>query len=179
MKRLTAPNFTSASQKTKLVGAFARLVRQNRLSYEQFNLICRAVRKEMELVRPRRARHLPKLLPDASLKAFYSCVDESGDLQHQIMLRLLFYTAVRASELASIAVDDVDIEARKILIESGKGDRDRYILFPDSFGLILKAHLAAHPDYRSLFESRQRRRYSDRRIQQIVKYYAEKAGMTE
>lgn len=81
-------------------------------------LICRAVRKEMQLLRPRRARHLPKLLPDASLKAFYSAVDDSGNLQHQIMLRLLFYTAVRVSELASIAVDDVGIEARKIRRQS-------------------------------------------------------------
>jgi integrase len=179
MKRPTAPTFTSATQKAKLVGAFARLVRQNRLSYEQFNLICRAVRKEMQLVRPRRSRRLPKLLPDASLKNFYETVDKSGNLQHQILLRLLFYTAVRVSELTGMAVDDVDIEARKIFIASGKGDRDRYILLPDSFALILQSHLAAHPDNRYLFESRHRKRYSARRIQQIVKHYAEKAGITE
>src|ERR1022692_4413479 len=193
MKRPTAPTFTSATQKAKLVGAFARLVRQNRLSYEQFNLICRAVRKEMQLVRPRRSRRLPKLLPDASLKNFYETVDKSGNLQHQILqtvdksgnlqhqilLRLLFYTAVRVSELTGMAVDDVDIEARKIFIASGKGDRDRYILLPDSFAFILQSHLAAHPDNRYLFESRHRKRYSARRIQQIVKHYAEKAGITE
>jgi integrase/recombinase XerD len=124
-------------------------------------------------------RRLPRLLPEASLKAFYNAVDRSGNLQHQIMLRLLFYTAVRVSELASIAVDDVDIEARKIFISAGKGDKDRYILFPDSFALILKAHLAGHPDNRYLFESRHRKRYSSWRIQQIVKYHAEKAGITE
>ena len=180
MKRPTAPSCAPATPKAnKLVAAFTRLVRQNRLTYEQFNLICRAVRKEMELVRPRRSRRLPKLLPDASLKAFYETVDKAGNLQHQIMLRLLFYTAVRVSELTSMALDDVDIEARKIFIEHGKGDKDRYILFPDSFALILQSHLATHPDNRYLFESRHRRRYSARRIQQIVKHYAEKARITE
>ena len=133
----------------------------------------------MELRRPKRSRRLPKLLPDASLKVFYETVDKAGNLEHQIMLRLLFYTAVRVSELTSMAVDDVDIEARKIFIDAGKGDRDRYILFPDSFALILQSHLAAHPDNRYLFESRHRKRYSARRIQQIVKYYAEKSGITE
>src|ERR1022692_3875197 len=117
----------------------------------------REVRKQMELRRPRRSRRLPKLLPDASLKAFYETVDKAGNLQHQIMLRLLFYTAVRVSELTDMAVDDVDIEARKIFIEHGKGDKDRYILFPDSFALILQSHLAAHPDNRYLFESRHRK----------------------
>src|ERR1017187_4525644 len=179
MKRPTGPTFTSATQKAKLVTAFARLARQNRLTYEQFNLICREARKQMELRRPRRSRRLPKLLPDASLKAFYETVDKAGNLQHQIMLRLLFYTAVRVSELTSMALDDVDIEARKIFIEHGKGDKDRYILFPDSFALILQSHLAAHPDNRYLFESRHRKRYSARRIQQIVKHYAEKVGIAE
>lgn len=179
MTRQIRLNFTSPTEKAKLISAFCRLVRHHRLTYEQFNLICRTVRREMEMVRPRRSRRLPKLLPVSSLKAFYDAVDQSGSLQHQIMLRLLFYTAVRVSELTGVAVDDVDLEARKIFIAAGKGDRDRYILFPDGFALILKAHLAAHADNRYLFESRHRKRYSARRIQQIVKYYADKAGIVE
>jgi hypothetical protein len=99
--RPTAPTFTSPNLKTKLVGALARLIRQNRLTYDQFNVICREVRKEMELRRPRQSRRLPKLLPEASLKAFYEAVDKAG-----------------------------------------KGDKDRYILFPDSFALTLQSHLA-------------------------------------
>ncbi|MBI3697182.1 MAG: tyrosine-type recombinase/integrase, partial [Acidobacteria bacterium] len=50
------------------------------------------------------------------------------------MLRLLFYTAVRVSELASIRVDAVDLDAGKVFIERGKGDKDRYILFPRASG---------------------------------------------
>jgi hypothetical protein len=38
-----------------------------------------------------------------------------------------------------------------------KGDKDRYILFPDSFWPTLKAYLLAHPDNCHLFESRHRR----------------------
>ena len=34
----------------------------------------------------------------------------------------------------------------RIFVERGKGDKDRYILFPDSFRLALKSHLAANPD---------------------------------
>jgi hypothetical protein len=43
------------------------------------------------------------------------------------------------SELTNIRVEDVDLEACKIFIELGKGAKDRYILFPESFRLILKA----------------------------------------
>jgi len=58
-------------------------------------------------------------------------------VQHEILLKLLFYTAVRVSELVQIEVGDVDLEACKIFINRGKGAKDRYILFPASFRLVL------------------------------------------
>lgn len=170
-------DFADAKVKAKLVSHVKALIRRYRLDCAQFDLLCRQVRKEMGLRRPARSRHLPKLLPKTSLRAFYDAVDQGDNLQHQIMLRLLFYTAARVSELTAIRVEDVDLDAGKIFIASGKGDRDRYIVFPDSFRLILKAHLAAHPDYRYLFESRQHRAYSTRRVQQIVQEYAELAAI--
>ncbi len=93
--------------------------------------------------------------------------------------RSRFYTAVRVSELVNIAVDDIDLDGCKIFIERGKGDKDRYILFPEAFRLILKSHLAAHPENRYLFESRQRTRFSTRRVQQIVSRYAQRAELPE
>jgi integrase len=179
MRAENGTTFTDANQKAKLISHFARLVRRFRLDYRQFEVVCKAVRKETGLQRPARSRRLPRLLPEASLRKFYEAVDESGNLAHQIMLRLLFYTAVRVAELVGIRVEDVDLGAGRIFIERGKGDKDRYILFPDSFRLLLKAYLAANPDNEYLFESRHRRPYSTRRVQQIVRGYAAKAGIAE
>jgi integrase/recombinase XerD len=179
MNRENAPHFESADSKAKLVSVIARLVGRHRLDYVAFQAVCKAVRKEAGLRRPPRSRRLPRLLPEESLRKFYEAVDGSGNLQHQIMLRLLFYTAVRVSELVNISVDDLDLEGGRIFIESGKGDKDRYILFPDSFRLTLKAYREANPDNRYLFESRQRRPYSPRRVEQIVHDYAAQAGITE
>jgi integrase/recombinase XerD len=95
------------------------------------------------------------------------------------MLRLMFYTAVRVSELVNIAVEDIDLEACKIFIDRGKGDKDRYILYPESFRLILKSHLATNPKNRYLFESRQRTKFSTRRVEQIVTEYASLAELPE
>ena len=49
------------------------------------------------------------------------------------------------SELVHIEVGDVDLDACKIFINRGKGAKDRYILFPASFRLVLKSHLHAAP----------------------------------
>ena len=175
----TEQHFTSAIGNAKLVREIARLVRRARLDYEGFRRVCAQVRKEVGLRRPGRSRHLPKLLSESGLRRFYEVIDQAGNLQHQIMLRLLFYTAIRVSELTNIRVNDVDLDACKIFIESGKGDKDRYILFPDSFRLTLKAPLAANPQNRYLFESRCRTKYTSRRVQQIVADYAAAADLPE
>jgi integrase/recombinase XerD len=94
-------------------------------------------------------------------------------------LRLLFYTAVRVSELVHIRVADVDTAQCKIFIDQGKGSKDRYILYPTSFSLVLRAHLQAHPQNRYLFESRHHTSYTPRRVQQIVQEYRVRAGITQ
>jgi integrase len=100
-------------------------------------------------------------------------------VQHEILLKLLFYTAVRVSELVHIEVGDVDLDACKIFINRGKGANDRYILFPASFRLVLKSHLHAAPRNRYLFETRRFGLFTTRRIQQIVQGYREMAGITQ
>ena len=172
-------DFAGANTSAKLVRAISNLVRRARLDYEGFRGTCAQVRKAVGLRRPRRSRRLPRILPEVSLRRFYQEIDRAGNLQHQIMLRLLFYTAVRVSELVNVAVHDIDLEGCKIFIERGKGAKDRYLLFPESFRLILKSHLAAHPDNRYLFESRQRTKFSTRRVQQIVSRYAQRAELPE
>jgi integrase len=104
-------------------------------------------------------------------------VDQAEDVQHSLMLRLLFYTAVRVSELCKIEVADVDLEACKIRVNQGKGSKDRYVLFGKSFATALRTHIAAHPNNRWLFQTARSGKFSTRRVQQIVKLYAEKAGV--
>lgn len=171
--------FAGANGSAKLVRAISNLVRRARLDYEAFRRVSAEVRREIGLRRPRRSRRLPRILPEFSLRRFYQEIDRAGKLQHQIMLRLLFYTAVRVSELVNISVDDIDLAGCKIFIERGKGNKDRFILFPESFRLILKSHLAANPKNRYLFESRQRTKFSTRRVQQIVSRYARMAELPE
>jgi integrase len=57
---------------------------------------------------------LPPILPESSLKKFYEVIDQAGDLQHQIMLRLLFYTAVRVSELTAVKVEGIVARGHQI-----------------------------------------------------------------
>lgn len=133
--------------------------------------------RECTLKPAKKGHRLSKVLNQDDFRRFYEVVGRADDVQHSLMLRLLFYTGVRVSELCRIEVGAVDLEACKIRIEQGKGSKDRYVLFGKGFATALRTHIAAHPDNRWLFQTRRHTKYSTRRVQQIVSLYAEKAGV--
>ena len=69
------------------------------------------------------------------------------------------------------------MHCRKCGPDKGKGDKDRYVLFGTSFATALRTHIAANPNNRWLFQTRRNSRFTTRRVQQIVKAYAEQAGV--
>jgi integrase len=164
--------------KSKLVARVARLVRQAGLGYDEWKYVARRVRQKCDLHPAAKPKKLPRVLTAEQFRKFYQVVDAAEDVQHALMLRLLFYTAVRVSELCAIEISDIDLENCKIFVNQGKGSKDRYVLFGKSFAMAIRAHIAAHPDNRYLFQTRRCGRFSTRRVQQVVKLYAERAGVT-
>jgi integrase len=167
----------NAKAKSVVITRIARIVRKAGLDYDGWRYVSKMVRKQCSLTSKRKPKRLPKVLTAEDFRRFYAVVDRADDVQHGLMLRLLFYTGVRVSELCNIEVAHVDLENCKIFVEQGKGSKDRYVLFGKSFATALRTHVAAHPDNRWLFQTRRNTRYSTRRVQQIVSLYASKAGV--
>jgi integrase len=163
--------------KSKMVVRIVRLVRAEGLSYDDWRYISRRVRQLCDLRPDKKPIKLPRVLNADEFRRFYQVVDRAEDVQHAIMLRLIFYTGVRVSELCRIEVAEIDLENCKIFINRGKGSKDRYVLFGKTFATALRTHVAAHPNNRWLFQTRRSSKFSPRRVQQIVKKYAEQAGV--
>lgn len=161
------------------IRAVVNAARRDRLTYNTFVEDCKLARQQLGLKRPSRFHHLPQLIPEDALRRFYKSIDQSENLLHQIMLRLLLFTGVRVKELVAMKVSDVDLPALKIFIDSGKGDKDRYVLFPAKFRLVLQTYLHSHPQNRYLFESRLKTKFSTRQIRYIVTDYREQAGIPQ
>lgn len=164
--------------KSEIVDQIARIVRKHGLDYEGWRYISKRVRQKCELRPAKRPKKLPRVMNSDGFRRFYKVVDQAEDVQHSLMLRLLFFTMVRVSELCNVQVADVDLENCKIRINRGKGAKDRYVLFGKTFATALRTHIAAHPTNRWVFQTRRNSKFSSRRVQQIVKWYAEKAGVT-
>ncbi len=155
----------------------AKIVGQEGSDYEDLRYAYRRVRELLDLKPAKKAEKLPRILSEDDFRKFYREIEKANNLQHELMLKLLFFTGVRNQELENIKVSDVYLDENKIFIEKGQGSKDRYVLFNQDFKLALKSCMQSHPKNRSLFQTRNNTKYTPRRIQQIVKYYAEKAGI--
>jgi integrase/recombinase XerD len=173
------PNEMTQNQKPKseIVSRISRIVRRAGLDYEAWRYVSKRVRKECDLSPATKVRRLPKVLTSEDFRRFFEVLDRNDDIQHSLMLRLLFFTGMRVSELCNTEIADIDLDSCRIRVNLGKGGKDRTVLFGKSFAVALRSHIASHPDNRWLFQTRRNTRYSTRRVQQIVSCYAEKAGV--
>ena len=170
-------NGMAKSFKAEIVAQVAKIVRRAGLDYDGWRYVAKKVRQKCDLRPAKKPTKLPRVLTADEFRRFYQIVDRAEDVQHALMLRLMFYTGVRVSELCRIEVADVDLEACKIFVNQGKGSKDRYVLFGKGFATALRTHIAAHPTNRWLFQTQRNGKFTTRRVQQIVKKYAEEAGV--
>jgi integrase/recombinase XerD len=162
------------STKERAIKKIARIVKQEGWDYEDFRYAYRRVRKILDLQPSKKPKKLPRILSEEDFKRFYREIEKSDNLQHELMLKLLFFTGVRNQELVNIKMSDVYLDENKIFIEQGKGSKDRYVLLNQNFKTAIKVYIKSKPKNRFLFQTRNNTKYTTRRIQQIVKYYAEK-----
>ena len=161
-----------------------KLVRQLRPQhpdYQYLKQVFQHIRTVLEVTPANKEKRLPELLTDQELMVFYDAVFRARNRKHAVMIKLLIFTGVRNAELAQIRLMDIDLEGLRIRIEQGKGKKDRYVLIPASFRGELMQYVESQKERKAthLFESNRLKPYSTRRVRQIVKQYAESAGITK
>lgn len=164
-------------------GEFVRLVKRHDITITEMDAICRYVRRTTGISTERRRlpRKLPKVMTETDVAQFFAAIDKTGTLAHQLIFRILYYTGVRISELCGIKISDVYLDEGRIFIEQGKGKKDRYVLIPERFRLTLKSYIEQiqhrNAEQVYLFESKQKRAFSTRRIQMLSGDYSAAAGI--
>jgi integrase/recombinase XerD len=159
----------------------ANQLRSQRPDYHYLKHVFANVRDILEVTPDSKEKRLPELLTDQELISFYDTVFRTRDRKHAVMIKLLIFTGVRNAELAMIRLIDVDLDGLKVRIERGKGSKDRYVLIPASFRGELMQYIENQKEKMAtyLFESNRLKPFSTRRIRQIVKHYADSAGITK
>lgn len=158
----------------------AKLLKSERADYPYLKSVFRALRTELEISVPQKKERLPEVPSEDDIRRFYQAVWNCRNFADMVLIKTLFYTGVRVSELVSIRIIEVDVERCQICITRGKGNKDRLVPFPSSFRELLALHMeqmrAKGAIY--LFESVRKYKYTDRGVRKMLARYADTAGIT-
>jgi len=143
--------------------------------------------EHLPIVNPVRRSHvlkmskpLPRHLRDEQVDAFFVVVKGHRD---RAMFMLMLRCGLRVEEVANLCLGVVDFKQRKIIIEDGKGSKDRIVYMSNDAFLALTDYLRVRPPARSnrifLVEKGicTGNPISIRGIQKRMEYYAHRAKL--
>lgn len=161
----------------QIVNYAVRKIKDENLSYDDFQRAAAEIRRKAKLQKPKRGRRLPRLLSEQELNMFFRAVARHPNSENELMFRLLLATACRVEEFTRIRKRNIDFNEYRIFIEAGKGDKDRYVPFPRELALPMRQQFNFVQEY--LFESLPGKPYSPRAIQMRMDKFAREAGLVD
>jgi site-specific recombinase XerD len=99
----------------------------------------------------RQPRKLPVVLSPAEVARL---LDGAANLKYKAALSIAYGAGLRAAELVSLKVSDIDSTRMVIRVEQGKGRKDRYAMLSDHLLHLLRAYWAASRPQGWLFPGR-------------------------
>ena len=92
------------------------------------------------------SRPLPRHLRDEQVKNFFEVVNGPRD---RAMFMLMLRCGLRVEEVANLAIGAIDVNRRTVLIEDGKGAKDRVVYMSNDALNVLAAYLRVRPASRA------------------------------
>lgn len=89
------------------------------------------------VTRARRARRLPVVLSHAEVLRMLACMRRDM----RLLAELMYGSGLRVTEVCRLRVRDIDFAQQAITVRSGKGDKDRVTVLPQSLDPALRARI--------------------------------------
>ena len=139
-----------------------------------------------QLDSPRVKKNPPKALPPADVVRLLSVATRATGpkaLRDQAILQLLYATGMRVTELVSLQVGDVDLEAGVVTCCERSGGSRQVPIDPEAIACLSiylaagRAELVRDPDERALFLNHRGRQLTRQGLWLIIKTYAQEANL--
>ena len=134
---------------------------------------------------PRKDKNLPRYVNDSDIDKMFMIPDTRKPIgqRNLVIIRMLYATGVRVSELVNIKIKDINISERTIRI-LGKGSKERIVIFGINTSRELKKYLddgrrkldVRNSEY--LFLNKDGNRLSDRYVRKIIDDIIVKASIS-
>lgn len=159
-----------------IINLIAKNFAKENVTYSQSQYIFKEVRKKLELKPEKKNKGTVKRLSRKEYQNFINAAYEKSS-QTGLMMQTLFETAARVDEFTSLNVDDVYFEELRIVIRFGKGRKRREVPIEEHLARLLSTHLKERKTG-PIFRTQRGTRFTNRRIQQIVREIAEAADIS-
>jgi integrase/recombinase XerD len=127
--------------------------------------------------RPRKMHPLPPIL---SAEEALAVVEALDNLKHKTMLRMLYATGLRVSELCALKIADIDSARMVVHVRRGKGFKDRCVPMSQTLLDNLREYWRAYRPKTALFESQHTGvPISARTLQAVFAQAKKKAGINK
>jgi len=100
-------------------------------------------------------------------------------LRNKAMMSLMLHCGLRLSEVTNLRPGNINLTKGKLRVESGKGNKDRDLAIPEYLTDLLDSWRKKRPQGDYFFSTLKGKKLSDRYVQNMVKRYAQKAGITK
>lgn len=129
-----------------------------------------------DLPYPRKEEKLPEILSVEEVQKIFSV---NKNFKHQAIISLLYGCGLRVSEVINLKITDVDSSRMVINIRCAKGNKDRQIMMGQDLLSLLRNYFKEFSPKEFLFNGQRGLQYSESSINQFLKYYARKSGISK
>ena len=100
-------------------------------------------------------------------------------LRNKAMMSLMLHCGLRVSEVVNLRPGNINLTKGKLRVENGKGNKDRDLAIPEYLTDLFDSWRKKRPESSFFFSTLKGKKLSIRYLQQMVKRYAHKAGITK
>jgi site-specific recombinase XerD len=129
---------------------------------------------DLSALRPKKDRKLPTVLSKKEVINLLQC---TKNLKHRAVLALIYSSGLRIGEILSLRVSDIDADRKHLLINSGKGRKDRRVILAESILPLLYNYLHTYKPRVYFVEGRNGRPYGAESIRAFLKKSCSAAGI--
>jgi site-specific recombinase XerD len=130
----------------------------------------------LALTRPKKSKILPTVLSKEEVITLIRC---TKNLKHRAILALIYSSGLRIGELIALELKHISIDRKQLLIQNGKGRKDRYVILATYFLPLLQNYFSTYKPTRYFVEGASGARYSASSVRKFLQKSCKAAGIVK
>ncbi len=123
---------------------------------------------------PKRSKRLPVVLLKSEIERI---IEQTNNRKHKLIIALAYAGGLRVSEVVSLKVQDIDIDALTLIVRQGKGKKDRLTVLSKRIISDLSEMINGKHSFDYVFESERGGKLTVTTVQKVFSKCLEKSGV--